>query len=225
MCVWDDCPIVTPNCTPDPTFWLNLEIKKFKAILSHLQTYCWSLWPNKYQWYWSAANIHQALSSCIWSKASFLHDSLSAHVDAKHAWLWTLTPVFQQLLIHCRLFFCFLVFFSWLLTILTSFLWAAGDSLSFFPDRGSDTTVPCLFTYSVCTVCLGTCNCIETAPSDFPDLLIMPSFRSILSSFNLTIVVFMAEGCIKQVPLKWAHNHPEEIKRPCYKADFIDTTI
>ena len=176
---------------------------------------------------WSAASIHQALSYRICSKASILHVSLSANGDAKHAWLWTLTPVFQLLLIHCRL----------------AFWWFLVDSWPSWPIFSEQQVIVCLFFFSwlwqwhngaipfylqtvVCALSLGTCNCIETAPSDFPDLLILPSFRSMLP-----IVVFVAEECIKQVLLKWAqknwsvHNHSEEVKGPHYKADLIDTTI
>ena len=48
----------------------------------------------------------------------------------------------------------------------------------------------------VCTVKLETCNCFETAPSDFPDLFksIMCSFRSMLSSLDSPTVVFVAES-------------------------------
>ena len=47
------------------------------------------------------------------ARASFLHGSLSAHVDVKHPWLLTLTPVFQQLLIYCRIAFQWLLVDSW----------------------------------------------------------------------------------------------------------------
>ena len=70
---------------------------------------------------------------------------------------------------------------------------------------GSDTTVPCtLFSPTVVyTVDLGTCNCFEMAPSDFPDLFksIMCSFRSMLTSVDFTIVVFMPES-ISDSPIK-----------------------
>ena len=53
---------------------------------------------------------------------------------------------------------------------------------------------------------LGPLNCIEIAPSDFPDLLqsITLPFRSMLSSLDSLIVVIVAEsnGCIKQALLK-----------------------
>ena len=54
------------------------------------------------------------------------------------------------------------------MTILTSFLSAATDSLSFLPDRGSDTAVPCMLYLStiVNPVVLGTCNCSEMASGD-----------------------------------------------------------
>ena len=90
------------------------------------------------------------------------------------------------------------------LSILTSFLSAAGDSLCFLPDCGSDSTVQCNLYLQ--TVELGTCTCFEMAPSDFPDLFqsIISSFRSMLSSLDFPTVVFVAEsnGCIKQDMLK-----------------------
>lgn len=51
-------------------------------------------------------------------------------------------------------------------------------SLWFLPDSSSDTTVPCaLYLQAVVrTADLGTCNCSEMAPSDFPDV-----FRCALS--------------------------------------------
>lgn len=57
-----------------------------------------------------------------------------------------------------------------------------------------------------CTVALGTCNCFEMAPRDLPDFKsIVRSFRSMLSSLDFPIGVFVAEsdGCIKYVLLKW----------------------
>ena len=129
-----------------PTFWMNLEIKELKATLSCLQTYCWSLWPNKYIFcfiwsqfslsMWSAASIHQALSYRICSKASILHVSLSANGDAKHAWLWTLTPVFQPLLIHCRL----------------AFWWFLVDSWPSWPIFSEQQVIVCLFFFLIVAV-------------------------------------------------------------------------
>ena len=93
----------------------------------------------------------------------------------------------EQLLIHCRL--VFLWFFSRL------FFSAAGD---FLPDGGSDTAGQCTLQLPTvdCTVDLGTCNCFEKAPSDFPVFFksITGSFRSVLSSLNFHIVVFIAES-------------------------------
>ena len=51
---------------------------------------------------WSAANFSWALRCLVLARVSFLHSSLSAH-ELKHPWLWAMTPVFQQLLIYCRL--------------------------------------------------------------------------------------------------------------------------
>ena len=101
----------------------------------------------------------------------------------------------------------------WRKSLLTSFLLAAGDSWCFLPDSSSDMTVPCLYLNTVvCPVDLGTCCCFEMAPCDIPDLFksIMGSFRSMLSSLDFPIVVFVAEsnGCIKQALLKWAPRSP-----------------
>lgn len=61
-------------------------------------------------------------------------------------------------------------------------------SLWFLPDSSSDTTVPCaLYLQAVVrTADLGTCNCSEMAPSDFPTTFksIMCSFRSLCSFFR-----------------------------------------
>ena len=66
----------------------------------------------------------------------------------------------------------------------------------------SSGSVPCKLTV-VCTVDLGTCNCFEMAPSDFPNLFksIMCYFRSMLNCLDFSIVVFVAESnvCFKQV--------------------------
>ena len=62
-------------------------------------------------------------------------------------WLWTLTTVFQQLLIHCKITF----WPCWLLIICTSFLSAAGDEFEFSSWNN--------------------CTMHEVAPSDFPDVL------------------------------------------------------
>ena len=53
------------------------------------------------------------------------------------------------------------------------FFSAAGDSLCFHSDGGSDSTVPCTLDLQtvVCTVDLRTCSNFEMAPSDFPDLM------------------------------------------------------
>ena len=48
----------------------------------------------------SAADIGWALRCPVWIKDFFLALQPPAHVDVKHTWLWTLTAVFQQLLIH-----------------------------------------------------------------------------------------------------------------------------
>ena len=124
--------------------------------------------------------------------------------------------------------------------ILTIFFSAAGNSWCFLPDSSSDMTVPCTLYLNtvVWTVDLGTCNCFEMAPRDFPDLFktIMGSFRSMLSSLDFSIVVFVYEsnGCIKQDPIRmgpekcWAvinQNHSEEVKRSCYKEHTIYTTF
>ena len=62
--------------------------------------------------------------SCLWMSGT------QTTLSQKHSW---------------SLKMCFLVVFGWLLTILISFLSAAGDSLCFLPDRGGDTTVPCTY--------------------------------------------------------------------------------
>ena len=133
---------------------------------SHLKSYCCSLRPNKYIFVssvfpkkvsslsmWSAANFSRALWSCVWRKASFLHSSLSAHVDVKHTvdTYTCLTAASNSLQTY------FLVFLGWLLTILTRFISAAGDSLCFLLAMHLQRVV--------CTVDLGICNCFEIAPS------------------------------------------------------------
>ena len=54
----------------------------------------------------------------------------------------------------------------------------------------------------VCTIDLGTCNCFEMAPSDFPVFFtsIMGTFRSMLSFLDFRMAVFIAESsrCIWQ---------------------------
>ena len=118
---------------------------------------------------WSAANYWWALRCHIWSKGFFLaRQRLSTHVDAKHTWLWTLTPVFQQL-------------FGWLLTILTSFLSAASESLCFpsWSRRWCHATLN--LRTVVCTVDLWTCNCFEMARSVLFTSM-MHFYRSVLSS-------------------------------------------
>ena len=78
-----------------------------------------------------------------------------------------------------------------------------------FSGRGSDTAVPCTLNLQtvVFTVDLGTWNCFEMAPVDFPDLFksMMSSFRSMLSALDFHIVVFVAEsnGCIQLFLLTW----------------------
>ena len=103
---------------------------------------------------------------------------------------------------------CSSCFFGSPLTILTSFLSAADDSLRLLLDRGGDATAPCtLYVQTVvCTVDLGTCNSFEMAPSDVPDFRsIVRSFRSMLSSLDFPTGVFVAQsnGCIKYVLLNW----------------------
>ena len=70
------------------------------------------------------------------------------------------------------------------------FFSAAGDSLCFHSDGGSDSTVPCTLDLQtvVCTVDLRTCSNFEMAPSDFPDLMksVMCSFRSNAELFRLS---------------------------------------
>ena len=73
--------------------------------------------------------------------------------------------------------------------------------MCFLPDCITDTTVPCtLYLTTVFTTDLGTCDCFEMAPSYFPDSFksITVFFRSMLSSLDLPIVVFVADtnGCI-----------------------------
>ena len=93
---------------PPPS--LTVVFLGLKASPSLLQNYCYSLWPNNSSQsfpleglffpMWSAADFSQSFRCQVWIKV-FLHGSLSAHVDVKHTWLWTLTSVFQQPLVYC----------------------------------------------------------------------------------------------------------------------------
>ena len=69
------------------------------------------------------------------------------------------------------------------------FLSAAGHRLSFLPEH--NWAIHFILTV-VCTVDLGTCNCFQMAPSDFPDL--SKSIWAMLSSLDFPIVVFVAES-------------------------------
>ena len=108
-----------------------------------------------------------------WARTSFSHASLSAHGDVK---LWTLTPVSQQLLIHCRLaVLCF-----WLTLVKFAFCWSW---------QWHNCTMKYILTV-ICTADLGTFYCFEMAPSDFPDF-----FHS-MSSLDFPIVVIVSESII-----------------------------
>ena len=115
--------------------------------------------------------VQQQTSLELWggasrARASFLHSRLSAHGDGKHTWLWVLVPVFRQLFIHCR----------------PVIWWFLVDSWPSWLIFSQQQVLVCVFFHScamhfiltktvVGTVDLGTCNCFELAPSDFPDLL------------------------------------------------------
>ena len=70
--------------------------------------------------------------------------------------------------------------------MLNNYFSAAVDSLCFL-------TVPCTSYEQLCTVDLGTCNCFEKAPSDFPDLFLW--------------LFVCSSGCIKQALLR---GHPKK---------------
>ena len=91
---------------PPPRFTAGVVLLRWKASHSHLffvsperRTF-----PQKV--FFTSSKIESSSEGAApGTMASFLHGSLSAHGNAKHTWLWTLTPVFQQLQIHCRLAF------------------------------------------------------------------------------------------------------------------------
>lgn len=205
---------------PPPCLTVGMVFLGLKASPFLLQTYCWALCPNSSIFVssdhrtflqkvlplsmWSAANFSQALRCCFWSKGSLLarqplspwrcKTRLTVDTDtcvpaASNSWQ-----------------ICFLVVLGWLFIRLTNFLSTAGDSLHFLPDRGGDKTMPSTLYLQtiVCTVALGTCSYFEMAPSDFPVLFksMICFFRSVLSSFDFTIVPFVAV-CIQWALFKW----------------------
>ena len=199
-----------------------------------LQTYCCSLWPNN-SFLFPLTTVRSSRRSFLcpcnqqqisvelqrchdWSKSFFLARQPLRPCSCKTHWTKNTETCLSAAYISLQTYL--LVVFGFLLTILTSFLSAACDSsFCFLPDHGSDTTVPCTLYLQtvVCTVYLGACNYFEMAQSDFPDLFksVMGSFRSMLSSLDFPIVVFVAEsdGCFKQALLMWA------LKTSCYQSE------
>ena len=128
-----------------------------KASPCLLQTYLWSLWPNNSIFVsfdhitfllkafslsmWSAANFSRALMCCFWSKDFLLAWQPLSPCRCKARLTVDTDTCVPSASISLQT--CFLVVVGWLLTILTNFLSAAGDSLRFLHDRGSDTTMPC----------------------------------------------------------------------------------
>lgn len=160
------------------------------------------------------------LASEFSSRSIFLCDQQQTLVELKDQWQWKNTSHFS-------------VVFGFLLTVLTSFLTAAGDSLHF-------TTVPgsLYFLTNVCSVDLVTPNRFETAPSDFPNLFqsIMQLFWSVPSCLEFPIAVLAAESneWIKQDPLNCAQTIPpavinpdqsEDVKRPRHRENLSRTTF
>ena len=119
-----------------------------------------------------------------------------AHVDVKHTWLWTLTPVCQQLLIHSRLAFKWFLVDPW-------------EAQPVFSQRQETVCVfslivavtGCAITFVFVQLIFGPVTSFEIASSDFPDLFksIMNSFRSVQSYFAIVVFVVNSNGCIKQV--------------------------
>ena len=87
----------------------------------------------------SLSTVSRASSCCVWNEGfSLAWQPLSSCWSKTHLTADTVTfpPAASNPLQTC--FLCFF-FFGWFLTILTSFLSAAGDSLCFLPDHCSDT--------------------------------------------------------------------------------------
>ena len=110
---------------PPPCLTVYMVFLGLKASLSHLQIYCWS----------------SLLNNKIY-RVFFVHVISSKLCDVKHAWLSTLSPVLQQLLLYCRLAFWLIKLVRMVWLILTNFLSTLGNNLHHLPDYGSDSTVP-----------------------------------------------------------------------------------
>ena len=194
-------------------------------------SYCCSMWSDNFVSYnlvrvflqrvfslamWSAANFSQAWRCPVWSKGSFL-----SRQPLSSCWCETHSTVDTDTCLPAAsnsLQTCFLVVFGWLLTVLTSFLSAASDSL-WFPIVPLTKLCHALNTYKklcvqmifgpvtgpkiICT------HNFSVAPNDFLDLFksMLGSSKSILRSSDFHIVVFVSVVCvcIKQAYLlKWA---------------------
>ena len=124
---------------PPPCLVVGLVFLGLKASPSLLQTYFCSVFlPSDHR------TFLQKAFKLEWSfKVLLLEEELpsswilSAHADIKPCGHWQLCSSSFSFIQTC-----FLMILGWLLTILTNGLSAAGDSLCFLPDGGSNTTGP-----------------------------------------------------------------------------------
>ena len=104
-----------PTCVTVGVVFLGLKVSP-----SLLKTYCCSFWPNNLLFVPSDHRVFlkkvffplHVISSKLQSSFELLCPEQQQPLMWMHTWLWALTPVFQQLLVHCRLPFCFFLFDS-----------------------------------------------------------------------------------------------------------------